>query len=62
MIQSVRVVSDHAAITAWLERTVRPVLTPDVSNYATGRLRADGRPPGSFPPHCEAVDPPLLSD
>jgi hypothetical protein len=30
---------DTAALLTWLERTIRPALKPDISNYAKGRLR-----------------------
>lgn len=42
MIEIARQLPTHTAekMTAWLERTIRPQLTPDVSRYARGRLRA----------------------
>lgn len=39
MIQVVATLPNPDAIVRWLESTIRPCLTPDVSNYAKGRLR-----------------------
>lgn len=39
MLLTTKIVPNVHLIEAWLEGTVRPALTPDVSNYAKGRLR-----------------------
>jgi hypothetical protein len=40
MIEISHTIKDAEKIARWLERAIRPELTPDVSNYAKGRLRA----------------------
>jgi hypothetical protein len=40
MIQTTHSIANTDRLAAWLERLVRPHLTPDVSSYARGRLRA----------------------
>jgi hypothetical protein len=40
MIEISRTITDADRIVRWLEQAIRPRLTPDVSNYAQGRLRA----------------------
>lgn len=39
MIEIAKTLANPEKLAAWLEQVVRPHLTPDVSNYARGRLR-----------------------
>lgn len=39
MIEVYREIPNPEKLARWLETTIRPALTPDVSNYAKGRLR-----------------------